>query len=65
MTHAFIIETRDNAAGVAVREAGGFRFFASTAPFYALDRRTFEDLRKLRAAVDDVAARPGTASATA
>jgi hypothetical protein len=56
MTDAYVIETRDRAAGVAVRDHAGFRFFASDAPFYSLDNRTFRHLRALRSAVDAVAA---------
>jgi hypothetical protein len=57
MTDAFVIETRDRAAGVAVRERSGFRFFAAENPFYALDQRTFRHLRALRSAVEAVATR--------
>jgi hypothetical protein len=54
---AFVIETQDRAAGVAVRDGrSGFRFFAAEAPFFALDKRTFRHLRELRSAVDAVAA---------
>ena len=70
MRDAFIIETRDRAAGIAVRDRSGFRFFASETPFYALDQRTFRHLRALRSVVEAVAdslveprtaARPGRA----
>jgi hypothetical protein len=57
MTDAYVIETRDRAAGVAVRERSGFRFFAAEDPFYALDRRTFRHLAALRSAVEEVAER--------
>jgi hypothetical protein len=57
MTNAYVIETRDRAAGIAVRERSGFRFFAAAGPFYALDQRTFRHLAALRSAVEEVAAR--------
>jgi hypothetical protein len=57
MTDSYVIETRDRAAGVAVRERSGFRFFAAEDPFYALDRRTFRHLRALHTAVEEIAAR--------
>jgi hypothetical protein len=64
MRDAFIIETRDRAAGVAVRDRSGFRFFASETPFYALDQRTFRHLRALHSAVEAIAdsiTKPGVA----
>ena len=57
MTDAYVIETRDRAAGVAVRERSGFRFFAAEDPFYALDQRTFRRLGALHSAVEELAAR--------
>jgi hypothetical protein len=57
MTDSYVIETRDRAAGVAVRERSGFLFFAAEDPFYALDRRTFRHLRALRHAVEEIASR--------
>jgi hypothetical protein len=54
---AYVIETRHGAAGVAVREAAGFRFFAAQPPFYAIEGQTFTGLRSLRAAVDAMAER--------
>jgi hypothetical protein len=55
MADGYVIETRDGAAGVAVREGNGFRFFASRRPYYAIDNRTFPRLRAVRSAVDAVA----------
>lgn len=57
MTDAYVIETRHRAAGIAVRDAHGFRFFASEPPFFALDRQVFPHLRAVRSAVDAVAKR--------
>jgi hypothetical protein len=57
MPHSYVIETRDRAAGIAVRERSGFRFFAAEHPFYALDQRTFRHLRALHSAVEEIASR--------
>jgi hypothetical protein len=65
MTNAFIIETQDREAGVAVRERSGFRFFAASGPFFRLDGRRFADLRALRHAVDALAASGGATPAGA
>ena len=56
MTDAYVIETRDRAAGVAVRDIRGFRFFAAEAPFFALDKRVFPHLRAVKRAVERLAA---------
>jgi hypothetical protein len=53
---AYLVEAFGRAAGVAVREKGGFRFFAATRPFYRLDRRLFRRLAALRAAVNGLIA---------
>ncbi len=52
MTDAFVIETPRLTAGIAVRETGGFRFYASDMAFLSLDNREFRALRDLRSAVD-------------
>jgi hypothetical protein len=52
---AFVIEARGHAAGVAVRERGGFRFFAAGDPYYRLDQRVFRGLGELRAEIDTLA----------
>ncbi len=57
MTGAYVIETRHHAAGVAVRDLHGFRFFAAEAPFFALDQQLFPHLRAVRSAVDALAKR--------
>lgn len=57
MTDAYLIETRHHAAGVAVRDLQGFRFFAAEPPFFALDQQLFPHLRAVRSAVDAVAKR--------
>jgi hypothetical protein len=56
MTDAIIIELPSRTAGIAVRERGGYRFYASERVFHAMDDRTFPRLRDLRAALDRVAA---------
>jgi len=55
MVNGYVIETRDGAVGVAVREGSGYRFFASRRPFYALDNHTFPRLRAVHSAVEAVA----------
>ena len=57
MTDAYVIETRHHAAGVAVRDLRGFRFFAAKAPFFALDRQLFPHLRAVHSAVEAIATR--------
>lgn len=57
MAGAYVIETRDRAAGVAVRDRRGFRFFAAEAPFFALDKRVFPHLGVVRRAVERLAGR--------
>jgi hypothetical protein len=64
MSDAFIIEARGRTAGVAVREKGGFRFFAAATPFYRLDKRVFRGLGALRAALDALASGAGPRPAT-
>ena len=54
MTDAFVIETEDRAAGIAVRDAGGFRFFASDTLFTALDNLRFRSLHDVQACVDAI-----------
>jgi hypothetical protein len=55
MADGYVIETRDGAAGVVVREGSGYRFFAARRPFYAIDNRTFPRLRAVHSAVEAVA----------
>jgi hypothetical protein len=52
MTDAFIIETKGRTAGIAVRDANDFQFYASDHLFAALENRRFRTLRVLHAAVD-------------
>jgi len=54
MHDAFVIETARHTAGIAVRERGGFRFYASEARFQPLDGRLFRGLGAVRAAVSTI-----------
>jgi hypothetical protein len=54
MFDAFVIETARHTAGIAVRERGGFRFYASEARFQPLDNRLFRGLGAVRAAVNAI-----------
>lgn len=59
MSDAFVIEAGDAAAGVLVRERGGWRFFAAGAPFHALDSHRFRTPREAeRAAARLLPVRP-------
>jgi hypothetical protein len=52
---AYVIEAHSRAAGLAVRDRRGFRFFAAEQPFFALDKCLFPSLRAIRRAVETVA----------
>lgn len=41
MSEAYLIEAAGEAAGVVVRERGGFRFFASAPQFHVLEQQLF------------------------
>lgn len=41
MSNSYIIEVSSQAAGIVVRDAGGYRFFAASAPFYRMERQVF------------------------
>jgi hypothetical protein len=41
MPDSYIIEVSSQAAGIVVRDAAGYRFFAASQPFYRLDGRLF------------------------
>jgi hypothetical protein len=47
MSDRFLVEFDRRAVGVAVRVAGGFRFFASDLDFGALEGRIFPRVRSL------------------
>jgi hypothetical protein len=48
---AYVIEADHAAAGIAIRERGGFRFYASTAPFWDIDQRKFRRIRDIHTAI--------------
>ena len=41
MSDSYIVEVASRAAGIVVREAAGYRFFAASQPFYRLDGQLF------------------------
>lgn len=41
MREAYLIEAAGEAAGIAIRERGGFRFFAAAPTFGALEQQLF------------------------
>lgn len=45
MSDSYIIEVSSQAAGIVVRDAAGYRFFAASQPFYRLDGRLFRSAR--------------------
>jgi hypothetical protein len=49
---AFVIETADTAAGVIVRQRGGYRFFASNDRFQLLDGSVFKNPQAAQAAAE-------------
>jgi hypothetical protein len=50
ITETRIIETREGAAGIVVRDGRGFRFFAARRAFHSLDGRLFATPRAAEAA---------------
>ena len=46
MSDTYIIEVSSEAAGIVVREKGGFRFFAATHRFNPLEGRIFRSARE-------------------
>jgi hypothetical protein len=52
MSDAYIIEVSSQAAGIVVRDRGGFRFFAASHRFNALEGLLFRNAREAeRAAI--------------
>ena len=41
MSNSYIIEVSSQAAGIVVRDASGYRFFAAAQPFFRLDGKLF------------------------
>jgi hypothetical protein len=59
MSDSYIIEVRSEAAGIVVRDGGGFRFYAANRAFDPLDGRVFNSPRDAeKAAQRQVAAGP-------
>ena len=52
MSDTYIIEVLSKAAGIVVRDLGGYRFFAATQRFYSMDGQLFRTAREAeRAAI--------------
>ena len=52
MSDTYIIEVSSQVAGIVVRDRGGFRFFAASHRFNALDGQVFRNAREAeRAAI--------------
>jgi hypothetical protein len=45
MSDSYIIEVDEEAAGLVIRDRGGFKFFAAVSDFAALDGRMFGSTR--------------------
>jgi hypothetical protein len=50
MSDSYIIEVDCEAAGIVVRDGHGFRFFAATRPFHALEGQMFKNPEQARRA---------------
>jgi hypothetical protein len=46
MSDTYIIEVNSQAAGIVVRDRGGYRFFAATHRFNALEGQVFRNARE-------------------
>jgi hypothetical protein len=46
MSDSYIIEVNSKPAGIVVRDAGGYRFFAATRRFNSLEGRLFRTTRE-------------------
>jgi hypothetical protein len=44
MSDSYIIEVSSQAAGIVVRDASGYRFFAAMRPFFRLDGKLFRNV---------------------
>jgi hypothetical protein len=53
----FVMEVNRRVVGLALKVAGGFRFFASDPKYLSLDSRTFPRVRALAAKIAEVARR--------
>ena len=55
MSDSYIIEVSSQAAGIVVRDASGYRFFAAAQPFYRLDGRLFRHVADAQRAAVQIA----------
>jgi hypothetical protein len=55
MSDTYIIEVGSQAAGIVVREAGGYRFFAASHRFNPLEGQLFRNAREAEQAARRVA----------
>ena len=55
MSDTYIIEIRSKAAGIVVREQGGYRFFAATHDYNRLEGQLFRDAREAERAAMQIA----------
>jgi hypothetical protein len=60
LSDRFVIEADRQVVGVAVRDVGGFRFFASNPRFKQLEGKTFRRARALIRRVEELAPSRGT-----
>jgi hypothetical protein len=51
MSNAYVIETRDEAAGIIVRESRRFRFLSSSPRFWSLDGEYYRSPKEAERAV--------------
>jgi hypothetical protein len=55
MSDTYIIEVRSKAAGIVVREQGGYRFFAATHDYNRLEGQLFRNAREAERAAMQIA----------
>ena len=55
MSERFVVEAGRKVVGVAVRCAGGYRFYASEDGFFPLENRSFPSVRALTSAAGSLA----------
>jgi hypothetical protein len=62
MSDVFIVETKQRTAGIAVREADGYRFHAAAHELFHLDKRVYRSFAALHAAIasNDNVPKPAT-----
>lgn len=64
MSDAYVIEIGENAVGVVVREARGYRFHAAKRPFHSLEGKLFNTASEAHGAAINVYARSTTPAST-